>query len=125
MTNITVTIAARKYSLACDPEDQPHVEMLAGMIDERLAMLGVKGQTEARSMLYAALFLADELCKAKAANAESAPGQVSESVEPDAVDPSAFAFSPEMEAEFEKRLGGIATRIENLADLLEHDTQNA
>ena len=56
-----------------------------------------RGQSESRMLLFAALLLADELHEAK-----SAPAQPSA--------PSAALAG---------RLGEIATRLENLADLLE------
>ena len=83
------------------------------------------GQTEARSMLYAALFLAYELCKAKAASAEVAPEQASESVEPDAVDPSAFAFSPEIEAEIENEINKTVKDWESTFKLFEQNDNHA
>jgi cell division protein ZapA len=62
MSNVDVTIAGRSYTVACAPGEEAHLQDLGRFIDERLrAVPGVSGQSEVRSLLYAALLLADEL----------------------------------------------------------------
>ena len=62
MSNVTLSIAGRDYRVACAPGEEAHVTSLGRMIDSKLsAMEGMAGQSEARSLLFAALLLADEL----------------------------------------------------------------
>ncbi len=62
MSNVTVTIAGRHYTVACGAGEEDHIAMLGASIDGKLAGLqGLSSQSEARTLLYAALLLADEL----------------------------------------------------------------
>ena len=62
MSDVTLTIAGRGYTIACDPGQERHVTSLGRAIDEKLTALpGLAGQTETRTLLFAALLLADEL----------------------------------------------------------------
>ena len=55
MSDVTLTIA-------CDPGQERHVTSLGRAIDEKLTALpGLAGQSETRTLLFAALLLADEL----------------------------------------------------------------
>lgn len=73
MSNVTVTIAGRHYTVACGPGEEGHIAMLGASIDGKLAGLeGLHNQSEARTLLYAALLLADELHEAKAGTPASA-----------------------------------------------------
>lgn len=61
MSNVTISIAGRRYTIACDQGEEAHIEMLGAQIDAKLAALpNLVGQSEARLLLYAALLLADE-----------------------------------------------------------------
>ena len=67
MSNVALQIAGRRYTIACAPGEENHVKMLGRSIDERLATLPGKGsQSEARTLLFGALLLADELHEAQA-----------------------------------------------------------
>jgi cell division protein ZapA len=62
MSNVTVTIGGRHYTVACAPGEEAHIEMLGRTIDAKLVGLtNLGGQSEARTLLFAALLLADEL----------------------------------------------------------------
>ena len=62
MSNITLDIAGRKFTVACGPGEEPHIEMLGRIIDSKIeGMPGLASQSEARCLLYAALLLADEV----------------------------------------------------------------
>ena len=62
MSDVTLTIAGRGYTIACDPGQERHVTSLGRAIDEKLTALpGLAGQSETRTLLFAALLLADEL----------------------------------------------------------------
>ena len=79
--------------------------MLGASINSKLATLpNLSGQTEPRTLLYAALLLADELHEAQKG---SAPGERTPSVVPDAAGP----------------LENLAERLESLATKLERTAQ--
>lgn len=81
MSNVDVTIAGRSYTVACTPGEEAHLQDLGRFIDERLrAVPGVTGQSEVRSLLYAALLLADEL-HGHAAPAHDPGEEVAETLE--------------------------------------------
>ncbi len=96
MSNVTIGIAGRRYTIACAAGEEGHIEMLGRSIDAKLAALpNLAGQSEARLLLYAALLLADEAYEA----ARPGDGQVAESLE-------AMA----------ERLESLAGRLENGGD---------
>ena len=62
MSNVTLTIGGRFYSVACGEGEEAHIEALGRTIDSKLSgMPNLGGQSEARTLLFAALLLADEL----------------------------------------------------------------
>ena len=62
MSNVTLTIGGRPYTVSAADGEETHIEMLGRMIAERVARGGASpGQSEARMLLFAALMLADEL----------------------------------------------------------------
>lgn len=62
MSNVTLDIAGRSYTIACAAGEEAHVASLGAGIDARLASMPNLGtQSEPRTLLYAALLLADEL----------------------------------------------------------------
>lgn len=61
MSNVTIAIAGRKFTVACAEGEEPHIEKLARIIDAKIEDMPVLStQSEARCLLYAALLLADE-----------------------------------------------------------------
>ena len=65
MSNVTLDIAGRKYTIACAAGEEAHIEMLGASINDKLAKLDtLGGQSPERILLYAALLLADELHEA-------------------------------------------------------------
>ncbi len=61
MSNVTIDIAGRKFTVACGAGEEAHIETLASIIDGKIHdMPGLASQSEARCLLYAALLLADE-----------------------------------------------------------------
>lgn len=61
MSNVTLDIAGRKFTVACGDGEEPHIEKLGRIIDTKIhGMPGLASQSEARCLLYAALLLADE-----------------------------------------------------------------
>jgi cell division protein ZapA len=99
MSNVTLAIGGRSYAVNCDPGEEDHVAELGAMIDSKLSALGQTGQNESRSLLFAALLLADEIYELRSGNIpETAPPPPS--------------VAPE-------QLSAIADRLENLARHLE------
>lgn len=107
MGNVTLSIAGRSFTLASADGEEAHVARLGRLIDEKAAASGAAGQTETRMLLFAALMLADELHDLRSRAAVPAPKP------------------PEIGPDVTDRLARIATRVENLALLLESEAPNA
>lgn len=60
MSNVTLQIGGRSYTVACDAGQEDHVTGLGRLIDEKAHSIGT-GHNEVRQLLFAALILADEL----------------------------------------------------------------
>ncbi|HSQ95314.1 MAG TPA: cell division protein ZapA [Croceibacterium sp.] len=98
MSNVTLDIAGRKFTVACAEGEETHIAMLGRTIDAKLAdMPHITNQSEARALLFAALLLADENYEMRQGGAAPAtPGpEVAEGLE------------------------ALAGRLENLATQLE------
>ena len=96
MSNVSLMIGGRSYTVATSPGDEDRIRSLGALIDDRVQALGaIAGQSEARQLLFAALLLADELEQQRGASAPAAPSP---------------APSPDPE---------IAAALESLADRLE------
>ena len=94
MSDVTLTIGGRSYRVACADGQEPHIQRLGRMIEEKLGSMGdVAGQAESRVLLFAALLLADEVYEAQQPKGDG----------PD--------FTPQLEK--------LATRLENIAAHLE------
>ena len=62
MSNVTLSIGGRNYTVACGPGEEAHIEGLGRTIDAQLSSLpSLAGQSAARTLLFAALLLADEV----------------------------------------------------------------
>ena len=77
MSNVTLQIGGRSYTVACDSGQEDHVTGLGRLIDEKVHSIGT-GHNEIRQLLFAALILADELSErggrpAPAATAPATP----------------------------------------------------
>ena len=106
MSNVTLSIGGRSFTVACAEGEEAHVLDLGKSIDAKLATMdGMSGQTESRMLLFAALLLADELHEA-ATNPSSGPQPAPE---------AAADAMPQLA----QRLGALAAKVENLADRLE------
>ncbi|MWV28171.1 cell division protein ZapA [Aurantiacibacter rhizosphaerae] len=118
-SNVTLEIAGRRYTIACAPGEEAHVEGLGTSISEKLAQIdSLKSQSAERVLLYASLLLADELHEAKLANETAAPdtdaGTVSHTAANDA---QADAHAENLEK--------MADRLEALANQLESGGTNS
>ena len=97
MSNVTLSIGGRFYSVACGPGEEAHIEALGRTIDGKLTgMPNLSGQSEARTLLFAALLLADELHELRSGNAPAEDGQAAQALE-----------------RLAETLEGLAERLEN------------
>lgn len=66
MSEVKLRIAGRTYHVSCEDGQEAHIEHLGGMIADKLdAMGGNLAPQEAQNLLFAGLFLADELHELK------------------------------------------------------------
>ena len=99
MSNVTLEIGGRKFTVACDDGEEEHIAMLGRTIDGKIAeMPHIASQSEARALLYAALLLADELHEIRRSGHSPASEQ----------------------PEIAEALESLAGRLENLASRLEN-----
>ena len=63
MAETSLQIAGRHYTVRCRDGEEAHLAHLASLIERkaRLAQQNTPGLTEVRTLLFAALFMADEL----------------------------------------------------------------
>jgi cell division protein ZapA len=110
MSNVTLSIGGRDYTVSAGSGEEAHVAMLGRMIDDRLRASGnLTGQGEPRMLLVAALMLADELHEAHAKEPPPPPPEPVVSAKP----------GPEVVA----RVDALAARVEKLALHLEQLVQ--
>ncbi|MFM9937743.1 MAG: cell division protein ZapA [Novosphingobium sp.] len=106
MSNVTLTIGGRLYTVSAADGEESHIEMLGRMIADRVARgIGGPGQSEPRMLLFAALMMADELHEL---HRQSPPPQA-DTPEPE-VQPAAEVIA---------RIETLAARVEKLAAHLE------
>lgn len=75
MSTVTLTIGPKSYPVACADGEEAHIEALGAMIAEKYALIGTaRAPLEAHNLLFAALFLADELAEARKAAPVGADG---------------------------------------------------
>jgi cell division protein ZapA len=114
--NVSLSIGGRNHVISVAGNEEPHLRMLAQMIDERVSKLSIgQGQTETRMLLIAALMLADELQTMQ--NAPAPPKQASAKASPAA---EKGAPGHEIAPEMLVRVSELADRVEKLAARLEH-----
>jgi len=105
MSDVTLSIAGRRYTLACAAGEEEHIAMLGSEIDARVAgMPNVSRRSESQTLLYAALLLADDLHETR----NSAKPHRREGANLDAV---------------AEPLENLAKMLESLADELEDSLQ--
>ena len=66
MSKVRITIGPRSYTINCGPGDEEKVAKFGRLIDENYAKLGTaRAAQEADNLVFAALFMADELDETK------------------------------------------------------------
>jgi cell division protein ZapA len=72
MSTVTLTIGPKSYTITCAEGEEAHISALGAIIAEKYAQLGAaRAPLEAQNLLFAALFLADELAEVRKGNAPS------------------------------------------------------
>jgi cell division protein ZapA len=86
MSTVTLTIGPKSYPVACADGEEAHITALGAMIAEKYALLGsARAPLEAQNLLFAALFLADELAEARKSKPGKAKLQAQDTAEADAL----------------------------------------
>lgn len=99
MSNVTLHIGGRSYTVACAEGEETHVTGLGKVIDDKLHAMGnMSAQSETRQLLFAALMLADEVHETRHRSPASGA--------------AAPAFDP-------ARLESLADQLESCASALE------
>jgi len=66
MSQVKIKIGPQSYSIACGPGEEERVAQLGALIDQHYAKLGTsRAALEAQNLVFAALFMADELDEAR------------------------------------------------------------
>jgi cell division protein ZapA len=116
MPQVTVTIGGRVYRVACNEGEEPHLEALARVVDDKIEEIrGSFGEIgDQRMVVMAALTFADELSEAQRTIA-ALEKRAAESAD---VDEAAKRDADRQAAAFAEALGEVSHRIENLAATL-------
>jgi cell division protein ZapA len=101
MSNLTLHIGGRDYTVACAEGEEAHVSSLGALIDEKIQAMGA-GHNEPRQLLFAALLLADELHDARQRSSSAGPA----------------ASAPQLDLHADT-LEALAARLENCVNALE------
>lgn len=103
MSQVTLQIGGRPYTVSCADGEEAHVRHLAAIIDGKLiAMGGSLAPGDAKNLLFAALILADEVEEARRSSSSPQPAVASEAGEI-----------------MIRTLDELADRLESVASLLE------
>lgn len=109
MSNVTLSIGGRSYTVACAEGEERHVSELGRMIDEKVTAIAAPlGKNEVRQLLFASLLLADELHEARQAASRTA-----------AAPANSHSTSADLDESVAPTLERMAEWVENLAARLE------
>ena len=100
MSEVTLQVGGRGYTIACADGEEDHVRRLAEIVDGKLSALGTLSSNDSKNLLFAALILADEVSEKSASSAHD-PG-------------------PSLEQNVCAGLELLADRLEGVADKLEN-----
>lgn len=82
MSDVTLTVGGRNYTVNCEDGQEGELRKLAALVDEKLPeQSSTLPSMEGRNLLFAALFLADELVEAKRSGGSGPDDRIVESVE--------------------------------------------
>ena len=110
MAKVDLIIGGNAYSVACRDGEEAHLVNIATLVDSKAqqAKKAVGGVNEVRQLLFASLFLADELDEARRKGGAPAAAPQVVNTPPPAIDTQSIALMED-----------IATRLESLATRLE------
>lgn len=104
MSQVTLQVGGRPYTVSCTDGEEGHVHHLAAIIDGKLnAMGGSLAPGDAKNLLFAALILADEVEEARRSSTSPQPAD----------------DSSEASEIMVRGLDELADRLESVASMLE------
>ena len=65
MSEVTLEIGGRPYTVSCEDGQESHIERLGAAIEEKIASMEQLAPQRSQNLLFAALFLADDLHEAR------------------------------------------------------------
>ena len=81
MSEVTLQVGGRPYTVSCANGEEDHVRHLAGVVDGKMQAMGAnRVPGDAKNLLFAALILADEADEARRMIAPSAAPLLEDSV---------------------------------------------
>lgn len=111
MAQVTVRINGYAYTVGCEDGQEQHLQAMAGQVEKRIDSIKALGSNsgEARLLVLASLLMADEIhdLRTELDSARRAPR------------PAAPAAAPARDPEFDRTLGRLALRAEEIATELE------
>ncbi len=112
MAEVRIEIVGRSYMLACRDGEEPHLQRLGQMVDQKArdAARNMGSLTETRQLLVAALLLADQIVEG--APAPALPSETERALA-EAADSAAATIEQ------------LSDQLEKLAERLEDDASNA
>ncbi len=110
MAEVSITIAGRQYDIFCEDGEEAELIRLASIVDGKARQANdlVGSVNEARTLLFAALFLADETGE----NAGTSSTQIAQSPAPPATTDADLTT-------IAQALDKLAARIESLANVFD------
>jgi cell division protein ZapA len=82
MSEVVLTVGGRKYTLRCEDGQEDHIRHLASVVDAKLGEGASQlPAMEAKNLLFAALFLADELEEARKSGGSEDRGDIAVGLE--------------------------------------------
>ena len=110
MSQVSVSIAGRKYRLSCNEGEEARLELLAGMIDEKIGQMRASfGEIgDQRLVIMAALTIADNLTEAR---------------DEAAAERRRFEEAEQRTQRIASRLDELGSRLEQVAARLASDAQ--
>lgn len=112
MAQVSLSINARSYLIACDDGQEAHLERLGAYLDEKMSDLStaVGNVGEARLLVMAALLISDELFEARRQRDEREEGADS-GIDVAALEEAETTMAGALDA-FAQRIEIIAARLE-------------
>ena len=113
MSTVSLTIGPKTYTIACAEGQEAHITALGAMIAEKYAQLGAsRAPLEAQNLLFAALFLADELTEARKLAAPQAVSEPAPTADAKAVEALRAAIA-ELEDDLAAARAAADSEVEN------------